>query len=98
MSKKFALALVLLNAAAAFAAVDVNDAPLADLESVKGIGPTLATRILDERKSGAFKDWPDLARRVRGVSAAKLSQAGLTVNGAGLEAARPAASQPPAPR
>ena len=50
-----ATALALLSAAA-FAAVDVNKASQAELESIKGIGPSMSGKILDARKTGAFKD------------------------------------------
>ena len=77
--------LLALISAAAFAAVDVNKASQAELEAVKGIGPSMSGRMLDARKSGSFKDWSDLQSRVKGVGAAKsakLSAEGLTVNGA----------------
>ena len=67
----------------AFAA-DVNKATAAELDAVKGIGPALSGRIIDERKKAPFKDWSDLMARVKGVgegSAAKYSKEGLTVNG-----------------
>ena len=76
--------LLALISAAAFAAVDVNKANQAQLEAVKGIGPSMSGRILEARKSGSFKDWSDLQTRVKGVGAAKsskLSAEGLTVNG-----------------
>jgi competence protein ComEA len=44
----------------------------------------LSTVILSERKKGDFKDWSDFVARVPGVgerSAAKFSEAGLTVHG-----------------
>jgi competence protein ComEA len=69
----------------AFAATDVNKASAADLEAVKGIGPSIAGKIVEERKKGNFKDWNDLVSRVSGVgegNAAKLSAAGVTVGGA----------------
>lgn len=84
MFKKIILALGALVAATAFAAVDVNKASQAELESVKGIGPALSTQILGERQKAPFKDWNDLTTRVKGVgdaSASKFSQNGLTVNG-----------------
>jgi competence protein ComEA len=84
MFKKFLAALLAFVAAAAFAAVDVNKADAAALDGIKGIGPGIAGKILDERKKGSFKDWDDLITRVQGIgegSAAKLSEAGLTVNG-----------------
>jgi competence protein ComEA len=73
-----------LFAAAAMAAVDVNKADQAALESVKGIGPALSTKILDARKASSFKDWPDFMTRVSGIgpgNATRLSGNGLTVNG-----------------
>ena len=66
------------------AAVEVNTADEAALESVKGIGPAHAKAIIDERtKHGPFKDANDLAARVKGIgqkSVAKLEAAGLTIN------------------
>ena len=52
MFKKFLAVLAMLFAAAAFAAVDVNKASQAELEGLKGIGPAIAGKILDERKKG----------------------------------------------
>ena len=85
--------IALILAAFAFcaqAAVDANKANQAELETVKGIGPGLSGKILDARKSGAFKDWNDLVERVGGIgpgNAARFSQAGLTVNDASYAAA-----------
>lgn len=100
MIKKIITALFALMASVAFsvamAAVDVNKATPAELDTVSGIGPAIAGRISDERKNGAFKDWKDLIDRVKGIgegNAAKLSAAGLTVNGtsfAGAPAAKAA--------
>ena len=76
--------------ATGFAAVDVNKADQAELEAVKGIGPSMATRILDARKSSPFADWADFAARVKGVgagNAARYSADGLTVAGASYTAA-----------
>ena len=68
----------------AFASVEVNSADTAQLETVKGIGPSLSGKILAARKQGAFKDWSDLSTRVSGVgekNSAAFSRAGLTVGG-----------------
>lgn len=84
MFKKLLFVILQLVAAAAFANVDVNKADQAQLETVKGVGTKLSTKILEERNKGAFKDWSDLIDRVQGVgagSAARLSKEGLTVNG-----------------
>jgi competence protein ComEA len=96
---KILLATVLaLSASFAFAAVDVNKASQAELETIKGVGPAMSTKILEARKAGAFKDWPDLAERVKGIgsgNSAKFSGEGLTVNGAAYTAS---ATPAPAPR
>lgn len=76
--------LIALFAALSQAAVDVNKGSQAELESVRGIGPAMSTRLLDERKKSAFKDWTDLIDRIKGIgpgNASKFSEAGLTVNG-----------------
>ena len=86
-----------LAACASFAAVDVNQASVADLDGIKGIGPSVSSRILDERKNGLFKDWTDLIGRVKGIgigNARRFSAEGLTVNGAALDTA---AGKPAAP-
>ena len=98
MLKKILAVVAMLYAAVAFAAVDVNKATAADLDGIKGIGPGISTKILDERKKGNFKDWTDFIERVKGVgegNAAKFSAAGLTVGGAAFKgaAAAPAAAK-----
>jgi competence protein ComEA len=79
------VALVLSLSAGYAAAVEVNSADQAALESVKGIGPAHAKAIIDERtKNGPFKDADDLANRVKGIgqkSVKNLEAAGLTING-----------------
>ncbi|MBS3995761.1 MAG: helix-hairpin-helix domain-containing protein [Hydrogenophaga sp.] len=85
MLKRMTTALLALFTAAAFAAVDVNDASVADLDSIKGIGPGTSAKIVEQRKAAKFKDWDDLIQRVSGIGgkrAAKLSAEGLVVNGA----------------
>jgi len=102
MIKRLLAALLAFFALSAFAA-DANTASQAELEAIKGIGPAIATKIVDGRKDGAYKDWPDLVARVKGIgdkNAAKLSAGGLTVNGAamsGAPAATPAAAKTAAP-
>lgn len=100
LKKLFAIA-ALMYAALAFAAVDVNKASSADLDGIKGIGPSVSARILDARKKGEFKDWSDLIERVKGVgekNAARFSEAGLTVGGAPFTAGGPAKEQRKQPR
>ena len=90
-----AMAALVALCAAAGAAVDVNQANRAELEAVKGVGPSLAGEILAARRLGRFRDWADFVARVKGISpgnAARFSAAGLTVGGAAHEGA--AASAP----
>lgn len=101
MFKRLLATLITLLATTAFAAgVDANKATQAELEAVKGIGPAMAGKILDERKKGSFKDWNDMVERVKGIgeaNAAKFSAEGLTVGGAGYKgAAAPAKDAKPA--
>ena len=97
MIKKLMLSFAALLASTGFALaqVDVNKADAVALDSVKGVGPSMSKAILDERGKGEFKDWADFQKRVKGIggkNAAKLSEAGLQVNGKSLEgaAAKPA--------
>ena len=104
MFKKLLAITAMLFAVASFAAVEVNKATADELDSVKGIGPAMAKRIVDERAKGRFKNWDDFVARVKGTgkgNAAKLSAAGLTVDGKVHEggtdmAAAPAAMPAPA--
>jgi competence protein ComEA len=86
MLKKLLLAVaaVVATMGMAFAQVDINKADQAALDTIKGIGPAKSKAILDERAKGEFKDWGDFEKRVKGVgdkNAARLSEAGLQVNG-----------------
>ena len=94
----FAL-LIAAFALTAHAAVDVNKASQAELETIKGIGPSMSGRMLDERKKGSFKDWSDMVTRVKGVgqgNAGKFAADGLTVNGSGFKPELLASSKPAA--
>ncbi|MFJ3058709.1 ComEA family DNA-binding protein [Herbaspirillum sp. NPDC087042] len=103
MLKKILLSIVsfLFTTSLAWAQVDINKADQAALDGVRGIGPSMSKRILAEReKGGAFKDWDDLQKRVKGVkdkSAARLSANGLTVNGQAKPGAAAGASASKAP-
>ena len=88
---------LMLSLNIAFAATDANTASKEDLDKVKGIGPAIAQKIVDERqKNGPFKSLDDLALRVKGVgdtSVKKMAAEGLTVGGSsatGTTAATPA--------
>ena len=90
MFKKLLAFFAAMTVAVAFAAVDVNKATPAELDGIKGIGPGISGKIVDERKKGNFKSWEDFIERVKGVgegNAAKFSAEGLTVGGAGYKGA-----------
>lgn len=96
MFKKLLAFLAAMSLFAAFAAVDVNKATVADLDGLKGIGPGISGKIVDERKKGDFKDWNDFVERVKGIgekNAAKFSAEGMTVGGASYKGAAPAAKK-----
>ena len=64
-------------------ALDINQANEAELDSVKGMGPSLSAKVLAARSQGPFKDWADLMQRVSGIrhnKAQQFSKQGLTVN------------------
>jgi competence protein ComEA len=94
----FALGAFFAAISMSFAAVDVNKATAAELDSIKGIGPAISKKIVDERAKGQFKDWNDMVTRVNGIgegNAKKLSEGGLTVSGAAFAGspAKPAAAK-----
>lgn len=81
----------------AHAAVEANHATSLDLESIKGIGPSTAAKILAQRQARPFADWQDFIERVPGIGpkrAARMSEGGLTVNGQRFHAAKPIAIAP----
>ena len=78
------LAVCLLLASSSLLALEINTANEAELDSIKGLGPSTTGRILQERANPPFANWHDLLRRVKGIkakTAEKLSQEGLTVDG-----------------
>lgn len=85
MLKRMLTIAALLGISLTCSAVEINQASEAELDSVKGFGPSTTAKILSERKNSPFKDWNDLMARIKGIkpaSAAKLSINGLTVDGA----------------
>ena len=96
MLKKLLVLFTALYATLAMAAVDANKASADELPSVKGIGPATASHIVEARQQGQFRNWDDFIARVKGVahtSAAKLSEAGLTINGQTYGATQKATQQ-----
>jgi competence protein ComEA len=72
----------LLLSVSALAAVNVNTASFDELQTISGIGPATAQRIVDERRKGPFKSLDDLQARVKGIGESrvrKMAAAGLTV-------------------
>lgn len=64
--------------------VEVNTASEAELDSVRGIGPDLNTRIRAQRDQRPFADWADFIARIKPMGPARarqLSDAGLRVAG-----------------
>jgi competence protein ComEA len=79
-----AAALLLFAFARGAFALELNEATRAQLEQLNGVGVAMADRILAERERAAFKDWDDLARRVKGMRGARIERLqaqGVTVNG-----------------
>ena len=65
-------------------ALDINQANEAELDSLKGMGPSLSAKVLAVRAQGPFLSWQDLMQRVSGLRQAKaqqFSEQGLTVQG-----------------
>lgn len=63
-------------------AIDINAASQDSLQSIKGVGPTRAKAIIEEReKNGRYQDSEDLSKRVRGVGERtihKMREGGVT--------------------
>ncbi|HEY0878527.1 MAG TPA: helix-hairpin-helix domain-containing protein [Zeimonas sp.] len=67
-------------------ALDANTASIDELQTIRGIGPAMAARIVEARRSEPFRDAEDLRGRVRGIgekNLRKMQDAGLEVGGGG---------------
>ena len=65
-------------------ALEVNQAHVAELDGLKGMGPALSAKVLKAREQAPFQNWQDLMARTSGLGNAKaqqFSEQGLTVNG-----------------
>lgn len=70
-------------------ALELNQANVAELDSLRGMGPALSAQVLAEREHKAFDSWADFRARVSGIGPAKIKQfaaQGLTINGQSLNA------------
>lgn len=76
-------AFIAVSGLVAASPINVNTATQSELESIKGIGPSKAKTIIDERLDGGhFQDANDLQKRVRGIgmkSVEKMVDNGLTI-------------------
>ena len=69
---------------AASAAVEANKATEAELDGVRGLGPSLTARIIAAREKAPFRNWDEFIPGVPGIGPARayqLSAEGLTANG-----------------
>ena len=62
-------------ASATAARIDPNSATVSQLESLPGVGPALASRIVEARAQSPFRNLADLDR-VKGIGPAKLEKLG----------------------
>ena len=65
-------------------ALDLNQANEAELDGLKGMGPSLSRKVLAARQHQPFASWADFLRRVSGVGTTKaklFSEQGLTIEG-----------------
>ena len=62
MLKKMVTLFLLFGITAIFAAVDINHATKKELQSVKGIGPKMAQRIIRYRKKHCFESIDELIK------------------------------------
>ncbi|UJP06398.1 MAG: ComEA family DNA-binding protein [Nitrosomonas sp.] len=70
----FVIALLLLLTSSAYAAVNINTATQAELETLQGIGPTKAKAIIEHReKVGSFTAIDDL-EKVSGIGPGTIKQ------------------------
>lgn len=71
---------ILLMAATAFAAVNINTADIQELSTLSGIGPAKAQAIVEYReKNGPFKSVSDLAK-VKGIGPKTVQKLGTDIS------------------
>ena len=90
---RHAMAIALCLLAGSASALDIQQATEAELDSLRGLGPSLTAKVLAARAEKPFDSWSDLMRRVNGIreaSAQRLSDQGLTVQGLAYKSAHKA--------
>jgi competence protein ComEA len=81
---RLATAIALSAMACCASALDIQSATEAELDSLRGMGPSLTAKVLAARAEKPFESWADLMQRVNGIreaTAQRLSDQGLTVQG-----------------
>jgi competence protein ComEA len=81
---RYATAIALCLLAGSASALDLQQATEAELDSLRGMGPSLTAKVLAARAEKPFESWADLMQRVNGIreaTAQRLSDQGLTVQG-----------------
>jgi|GEM_PF-1237816 competence protein ComEA len=76
------LLIILLQFSPQAWALDLNHASVDELQSISGVGPKMAQRIVTERARGPFESLDNLAERVSGVGSKRIDRfkaAGLKV-------------------
>ena len=90
---RHAMAIALCLLAGSASALDIQQATEAELDSLRGLGPSLTAKVLAARAEKPFDSWSDLMRRVNGIreaTAQRLSDQGLTVQGLAYKSAHKA--------
>ena len=88
LGRRVALGLCALLLCATCQALEINQATVAELDSLRGMGPALSAKVLQARAQKPFESWRDVMKRVSGFGPAKAQQfsdQGLTVNGQALK-------------
>jgi competence protein ComEA len=88
MKKLFFLIVMFVLASSVYAAVNINTATQAELETLQGIGPAKAKAIVNYRKkNGPFKSPGDL-EKVNGIGPATMKQLRKDITVGGTSAAK----------
>lgn len=94
---RHALAMLLGLTSCAASALDLNQATEAELDSLRGLGPSLTAKVLAARAAQNFQSWADLMQRVHGIreaTARRLADQGVTIQGHTFAAKAPVHKAP----